>query len=84
MTFERTLVALKTYRRLMDEGPTFGNSPAKVQRWDRECLIAAVDVREAFWRDSGAEPQTRNACFTLSVEEVRRTVNHGSKVSCLS
>ena len=72
MTFKRTLVALKVYRRLMDEGPTFGNSLAKVQRWDREC---------ALWRDCGADPQTRDACFTMPVEEVRRTVNHGSKVS---
>ena len=81
MTFERTLVALKVYRRLMDEGPTFGNSLAKVQRWDRECLSAAVDVRVAFWHDCGADPQTRDACFTMPVEEVRRTVDHGSKVS---
>ena len=74
MAFERTLQALKVYRRLMDEGPTFGDSPAKVQRWDRDCLTAAVDVREAFWHDSGADPQTRNACFTMSVDEVRRAL----------
>jgi hypothetical protein len=80
MTFKRTLVALKVYRRLMDEGPTFGNSLANVQRWDRECLTAAVDVREAFWHDCGADPQTREACFSMAVEEVRRTVNHRSRV----
>ena len=81
MTFERTLVALKVYRHLMDEGPTFGNSLAKLQRWDRECLSAAVDVREAFWHDMGADPQTRDACFSMAVEEVRRAVNHGSRVA---
>jgi hypothetical protein len=74
MTFERTLSALAMFRRVMDEGPTFGDSPAKVERWDRECLTAAVDVREAFWRDSGADPQTRNVCFTMSVDQVRRAV----------
>jgi hypothetical protein len=74
MAFERTLAALKVYRRLIDEGPSFGNSPATVQRWDSECLAAAVDVREAYWHDSGADPRTRNTCFTMSVEEVRRAV----------
>jgi hypothetical protein len=75
MAFERTLTALKLFRRLMDEGPTFGNSLAKLQRWDRECLTAAVDVREAFWRDSGADPRTRDACFSMAVDEVRRTLD---------
>ena len=75
LPFERTLIALAVFRRVMDEGPTFGDSPAKVERWDRQCLTAAVDVREALWRDSGADPQTRNACFTMSVGEVRRAVD---------
>ncbi len=75
MAFERTLAALKLFRRLMDDGPTFGDSPAKVERWDRECLTAAVDVREAFWRDSGADPQTRDACFSMAVGEVRRALD---------
>lgn len=79
--FERTLAALAVFRRVMDEGPTFGDSPAKVERWDKQCLTAAVDVREAFWRDSGADPQTRNACFTMSVDEVRRAVDQRSNVS---
>ena len=79
--FERTLIALAVFRRVIDEGPTFGDSPAKVERWDRQCLTAAVDVREAFWRDSGADPQTRNACFTMSVDEVRRAVDQRSKAS---
>ena len=75
LAFERTQVALAVFRRVMDEGPTFGDSPAKLERWDRQCLAAAMDVREAFWRDSGAEAQTRNACFTMSVEGVRRAVD---------
>jgi len=80
-TFERTQQALAVFYRIMDEGPTFGNSLEKVERWDKQCLAAAMDVREAFWRDSGAEPQTRNACFTMSVEEVRRAVAHWRNVS---
>ncbi len=75
MTFKRTLTALAVFRRVIDEGPTFGNSPAKVERWDGECVAAAVDVRHAFWLDSGAHPQTRNACFSLPIEEVRRLIN---------
>jgi hypothetical protein len=63
----------------MDEGPTFGDSPAKVERWDRECLAAAVDVREAFWHDSGGDPQTRDVCFSMSVDEVRRAVERAWK-----
>ena len=74
MTFDRTLVALAVYRRVIDEGPRSGDSPAKVRLWSRDCLTAAVDVREAFWHDSGANPGTRNACFTMSVDEVRRAV----------
>jgi len=74
MAFERTLQALKVYRRLMDEGPTFGDSPAKVQRWNKECLAAAVTVREAFWMDSEV-PYTRNECLSMSVDEVRRAVD---------
>ena len=75
MAFERTLAALTVYRRVMDEGPTFGNGPAKVKRWDTECMAAAVGVREAFWLDSGADPQAREACFSMSIEAVRRTAN---------
>lgn len=77
MTFERTLAALKVYRRLMDEGPTFGNSSEKVQRWDRECLAAAVDVRAAFWMDSDVA-YSREECFSMSVDEVRRAVDRAS------
>jgi hypothetical protein len=73
-TFARTQIALAVFRRLMNQGPTFGNSPAKVERWDRDCLTAAVDVREAYWHDCGADPRIRSACFTMSVEEVRRAV----------
>jgi hypothetical protein len=79
LAFGRTQLALAVFRRVMDEGPTFGDSLAKVERWDRRCLAAAMDVREAFWRDSGAEPQARNVCFTMSVEEVRRAVDQRSK-----
>ena len=75
VAFERTQMALAVFRRVMDEGPTFGDSPGKVERWDTQCLAAAMDVREAFWRDSGADPQTRNTCFTMSVDEVRRAVD---------
>ena len=75
MLFERTLAALTVYRRVMDEGPTFGDGSAKVKRWDTECLTAAVGVREAFWLDSGADPQTRDACFSMSIDEVRRAAN---------
>jgi hypothetical protein len=79
LAYERTQVALAAFRRVMDEGPTFGDSLEKVQRWDRQCLAAAMDVREAFWRDSGAEARTRDAYFTLTVEEVRRAVDLRSK-----
>ena len=74
MAFERTVAALKVYRHLMDEGPTFGDSPAKVGRWNKECLAAAVNVREAFWMDSEA-PYTRQECLSMSVDEVRRAVD---------
>jgi hypothetical protein len=74
MTYERTLAALKAYRRLMDAGPTFGDSPEKAQRWRKECLAAAVDVREAFWMDS-AVPYSRKECLNMSVDEVRRAVD---------
>jgi hypothetical protein len=74
VTYERTLAALKAYRRLMDEGPTFGNSPAKTQRWHKECLAAAVNVREAFWMDSEV-PYSRKECLNMSVDEVRRAVD---------
>jgi hypothetical protein len=79
--YERTQLALAVFRRVMDEGPTFGDSLAKVERWDGQCLAAAMDVREAFWRDSGAEAQTRNACFSMTVEEVRRAVDQWRKLS---
>ena len=74
MTYERTLAALKTYRRLMDEGPTFGDSLAKVEHWRKECLAAAVKVREAFWMDSEI-PYSRKECLNMSVDEVRRAVD---------
>jgi hypothetical protein len=74
VTFERTLAALKVYRRRMDAGPTFGDSPAKVQQWHKECLAAAVDVREAFWMDSEV-PYSRKECLSMSVDEVRRAVD---------
>ena len=74
MAFERTLAALTVYRRLMDEGPTFGDSPAKVERWHKECLAAAVDVREAFWMDSDVA-YSRKECLSMSVDEVRRAVD---------
>lgn len=72
------MVALEIYRHLMDEGPTFGDSLAKLQRWDSQCLMAAADVREAFWRESGADPRAREACFTMSVEDVRRAIGDRS------
>jgi hypothetical protein len=74
VTYERTLAALKAYRRVMDEGPTFGNSQAKAQRWHKECLAAAVDVREAFWMESEV-PSSRKECLNMSVDEVRRAVD---------
>ena len=74
VTFERTLNALKVYRRLMDAGPTFGDSPARVQRWHKDCLAAAVDVREAFWMDSDIA-YSRKECLSMSVDEVRRAVD---------
>jgi hypothetical protein len=74
MAFERTLAALKVYHRLMDEGPTFGDSPAKVERWSKECLAASVNVREAFWMDSEV-PYTRQECLSMSVDEVQRAVD---------
>ena len=74
MAFERTLAALTVYRRLMDEGPTFGDSPEKVERWQKECLAAAVNVREAFWMDSEV-PYSREECLSMSVSEVRRAVD---------
>ena len=74
MAFERTLAALKVYRHLMDEGPTFGDSPAKVERWHKECLAAAVNVREAFWMDSDVA-YSRKECLSMSVDEVRRAVD---------
>jgi len=74
MAFERTLAALKMYRHLMDEGPTFGDSPAKVERWHKECLAAAVNVREAFWMDSDVA-YSRKECLSMSVDEVRRAVD---------
>jgi len=77
MTFDRTLAALKAYRRLMDEGPSFGNSPAKAQRWHKECLDAAVAVREAFWMDSDVA-YSREECRSMSVDEVRRAVDQAA------
>jgi hypothetical protein len=77
MTFDRTLAALKAYRRLMDEGPSFGNSPAKAQRWQNECLDAAVAVREAFWMDSDVA-YSREECRSMSVDEVRRAVDQAA------
>jgi len=74
MAFERTLAALGVYRRLRDGGPTFGDSTEKVQRWHKECLAAAVNVREAFWMDSEI-PYSRNECLSMSVDEVRRAVD---------
>ena len=74
MAFERTLTALKVYRRLTDEGPTFGHSPAKVERWNKECLAAAANVREAFWMDSEVQ-YTREECLSMSIDEVRRAVD---------
>ena len=67
------------FRGLIDEGPTFGDSLAKVERWDTECLTAAVDVREAFWMESGADPQSRDACFSMAIDEVRSAVDTAGK-----
>lgn len=77
MTFERTLAALKVYRRLMEGGPTFGDSPAKAQRWRKECLAAAVGVREAFWMDSDVA-YSRKDCLSMSVDEVQRAVDQAA------
>ena len=74
MAFERTLSALKRYRRLIDAGPTFGDSPAKVQRWHKECVAAEVDVCEAFWMDSDIA-YSRKECLSMSVDEVQRVVD---------
>jgi hypothetical protein len=74
MRLDRTLSALKAYRRLMDAGPTFGDSPEKVQRWHKECLAAAVYIREAFWMDSDVA-YSRQECLSMSVDEVQRAVD---------
>jgi hypothetical protein len=80
MTYERTLAALQAHRRLMDQGPSFGNSTEKVQRWRKECLAAAVNVREAFWMDSEV-PYSRKECLSMSVDEVRRAVDQAMSKS---
>jgi hypothetical protein len=80
MRYERTLAALKAYRRLVDEGPTFGNSIANARRWHEECLDAAVNVREAFWMDS-AVAYSRKECLSMSLDEVRRAVDKAMSTS---
>jgi hypothetical protein len=64
MAFERTLAALAVYRRRMVEGPSFGDNPGKAQRWHKECLAAAVDVREAFWMHSDIA-YSREECLSM-------------------
>ncbi len=73
-TFERTLAALTVYRRLMEAGPTFGNSLEKPRRWRKECLAAEVGVREAFRMDSDIA-YSRKECLAMSVDEVQRAVD---------
>jgi hypothetical protein len=55
MDFSCTRAALAAFHRVMNEGPTFGNSPEKVERWDTACLTAAVDARAAFFLEAAGQ-----------------------------
>jgi hypothetical protein len=80
MTYERTLAALKAYRRLIEAGPTFGDSVSKAERWLDECLAAAVHACEAFWMDSDVA-YSREECRAMSIEEVQRAVDQAMSSS---
>ena len=79
MDFPRTRAALAAYHRLMNEAPTFGNSPEKVERWDKECLAAAIAVREAFYRE--ATQYTLDECLTMDLARLQALVEASERPS---
>jgi hypothetical protein len=82
MDFSRTHAALAAYHLLMNEGPTFGNNPAKVERWDRECFAAAAAAREAFYVEAAAAGlYTREECGAMELTRLQALVDDSERPS---
>ena len=78
MDFSRTRAALAAYHRVMDEGPTFGNSPGRVERWDRACLTAAAAAREAFYTEAAGE-YTREECGAMELTRLQALIDESER-----